>query len=403
MSPLHKRMIDYIIPQELKKEGFYTFFTPIESTQGSEVIINGEKVLMFGSNSYLGLTDHPKIKEAAINATAKYGTGCSGSRFLNGTIDLHLRLERALADYVGKEDAVVFSTGFQANLGAVSVLTGRHDYILIDELDHASIIDGCRLSFSKIIKYKHNNIESLEYELSLLPKNKIKMIIVDGVFSMEGDIVNLPEVVRVAKKYDANIMVDEAHSIGIMGKNGAGSASHFGLSNDVDVIMGTFSKSLASVGGFIASDEATTNYVRHNSRSLIFSASVSPANAASALAALTVIKEETERIDQLWNNTRFALKLLKDIGFDVGKTETPIIPIYIRDNIKTFKLTKLLLEEGVFVNAVVSPAVRSDSSLIRFSLMATHTPNQIETAIEKLRKAAIELGILVNQEVLETV
>lgn len=400
MSPLYKRMIDYVIPQELKKEGFYTFFTPIESSQGSEVVINGKKVLMFGSNSYLGLTDHPKIKTASMNAIIKYGTGCSGSRFLNGTIDLHLQLEKALANYVGKEDAVVFSTGFQANLGAVSVLTGRHDYILIDELDHASIIDGCRLSFSKIIKYKHNNIESLENELSLLPKNKIKLIIVDGVFSMEGDIVNLPEIVRVAKKYDANIMVDEAHSIGIMGKNGAGSVSHFGLTNDVDVIMGTFSKSLASVGGFIASDEATVNYVRHNSRSLIFSASVSPANTASALAALEVIKEEPERIEQLWNNTSFALKLLKDMGFDVGKTETPIIPIYIRDNIKTFKLTKLLLENGVFVNAVVSPAVRSDSSLIRFSLMATHTTNQIETAVEKIRKAAIELDILVNQHVL---
>ena len=319
MSPLHERMNAFTVPQKLKKEGYYPFFTPIESVQDTEVLINGNKILMFGSNSYLGLTNHPKIKEAAINAIKKYGTGCSGSRFLNGTIDLHLKLEKALANYVGKDDAVVFSTGFQANLGAVSSLTGRNDYILIDELDHASIIDGCRLSFSKVIKYKHNDVESLEYELGLLPYNKIKLIIVDGVFSMEGDIVNLPEIVKIAKKYSANIMVDEAHSIGIMGKDGAGSVSHFGLTEKVDVIMGTFSKSLASVGGFIAGDASTINYVRHNSRSLIFSASISPANAASALAALDVIKEEPQRIKQLWKNTHFALGLLRNLGFDIGK------------------------------------------------------------------------------------
>jgi len=398
MNPLQKKMNAYVAPQEVKKHGFYPFFTTIESAQGTEVLIKGKKVLMFGSNSYLGLTNHPKIKEAAINAIKKYGTGCAGSRFLNGTIDLHIQLEKALADYVGKEAAVVFSTGFQANLGTVSALTGRHDYILIDEHDHASIIDGCRLSFSKIIKYKHNDIDSLENELKLLPRDKIKLIVVDGVFSMEGDIVKLPAIVKVAEKYAASIMVDEAHSIGVLGKNGSGSVSHFRLTNKVDIIMGTFSKSLASVGGFIAGDEATINYLKHHSRSLIFSASISPANTASALAALEIIKAEPQRIEQLWKNTRFAMKSLKDLGFDIGKTETPIIPIYIRDDMKTFQLTRMLLDDGVFVNAVVSPAVKSDSSLIRFSLMATHTTKQIETVIEKIRKASVKLDILVNQE-----
>jgi len=401
MNLLQKKMNAYVTPQEIKKQGYYPYFWAIESEQDTEVLIDGKKVLMFGSNSYLGLTNHPKIKEAAINAIKKYGTGCAGSRFLNGTIDLHIQLEKALADYVGKEAAVVFSTGFQANLGTVSSLTGRHDFILIDENDHACIIDGCRLSFSKVIKYKHNDIDSLENELKLLPRDKIKLIVVDGVFSMEGDIVDLPGIAKVAEKYAASIMVDEAHSIGVLGKNGSGSVSHFGLTNEVDIIMGTFSKSLASVGGFIAADAATINYLKHHSRSLIFSASISPANAASALAALEIIKEEPQRMEQLWKNTHYAMKCLRDIGFDIGKTETPIIPIYIRDDVKTFQLTKMLLDDGVFVNAVVSPAVRGDSSLIRFSLMATHTTNQIETAIEKIKKAALKLDILVNQDILQ--
>jgi 8-amino-7-oxononanoate synthase len=385
MNELQKKMRAYIVPQEIKKHGYYPYFNPIESVQDTEVVVGGKKVLMFGSNSYLGLTNHSKIKAAAIHAINKYGTGCAGSRFLNGTIDLHVQLEEALADFVGKEAAVVFSTGFQANLGAVSALTGRHDYILIDELDHASIFDGCRLSFSKVIKYKHNDMASLENELKILPRDKIKLIVVDGVFSMEGDIVNLPEIAKMAEKYAASIMVDEAHSIGIMGKNGSGSVSHFGLTDKVDIIMGTFSKSLASVGGFIAGNADTINYLKHNARALMFSASISPANAASALASLEVIKAEPERIEQLWKNTHYAMRRLKDLGFDIGKTETPIIPIYIRDDVKTFKLTKMLLNEGVFVNAVVSPAVRSDSSLIRFSLMATHTTKQIETANVKWR------------------
>lgn len=397
MTPLDKKMLAYVAPQETKRRGYYPYFNPIESAQDTEVLINGKKILMFGSNSYLGLTNHPKIKEASISAINKYGTGCAGSRFLNGTIDLHIQLEEALAKYLGKEAAIVFSTGFQANLGTVPTLTGRTDYILIDELDHASIIDGCRLSFSKVIKYKHNDIQSLEKELSILPADKIKLIVVEGIFSMEGDIVNLPDIVKIARKYEANIMLDEAHSIGVLGKNGAGAAAHFGLTDQVDIIMGTFSKSLASIGGFIAGDAAMINFMKHHSRTLIFSASISPANAASALAALEIVKTEPQRIDQLWKNTHYAMKRLKELGFDIGKSQSPIIPIYIRDDEKTFKLTRMLLDDGVFVNAVVSPAVKSDSSLIRFSLMATHTIAQIETAIEKIHAASKKLFILTNQ------
>ncbi len=387
----------YIAPQEIKKRGYYPYFNPIESAQDTEVVVGGKKVLMFGSNSYLGLTNHPQIKEASINAVNKYGTGCAGSRFLNGTIDLHIQLEKALADYLGKEAAIVFSTGFQANLGTVSALAGRTDYLLIDECDHASIIDGCRLSFSKVIKFKHNDIQSLEKELSTLPADKIKLIVIEGIFSMEGDVINLPDIVKTAQKYGASIMLDEAHSIGVLGKNGAGAAAHFGLSDQVDIIMGTFSKSLASIGGFIAGDESLINFIKHNSRSLIFSASISPANAASAFAALKIIQEEPQRIEQLWKNTHYAMKRLKELGFETGKTQSPIIPIYIRDDEKTFKLTRMLLEDGLFVNAVVSPAVKSDSSLIRFSLMATHTIAQIDAAIEKINKAAKKLHILSTQ------
>ena len=393
MNPLKKKMQAYIVPQEIKKHGYYPFFREIESAQDTEILIDGKKILMFGSNSYLGLTNHPKTKEAAINAIKKYGTGCAGSRFLNGTIDLHIQLENVLADFVGKAAAIVFSTGLQSNLGTVSALTGRNDYILIDELDHASIIDGCRLSFSKTIKYKHNDINDLEKALKLLPSAGIKLIVVDGVFSMEGDIVDLPQIVKVAEKYSANIMVDEAHSLGVMGRHGSGVSSHFGLTDKIDIIMGTFSKSLASVGGFIASDEHTINYLKHQSRSLMFSASISPANAASALAAIEIVKAEPERIEQLWINTRYALKSLKELGFDVGKTETPIIPIYVRNDAKTFKLTKMLQDEGIFVNPVVSPAVKSDSSLIRFSLMATHTAQQIDLAIGKIDKVAKILNL----------
>lgn len=398
MNILKTRTKKFTIPQELKKAGLYPYFRTIESAQDTEVIINKKKVLMFGSNSYLGLTNHPKIKEAAKKAIDKYGTGCAGSRFLNGTLDLHNELENKLANFVGKESAIVFSTGFQSNLGTVSALTGRNDYIILDEQDHASIIDGSRLSFSKVVKFSHNDIESLEKELMSMNPEQIKLIVVDGIFSMEGDIIRLPEISALAKKYSANIMVDDAHSLGVIGKNGSGTASHFGLTDNVDLIMGTFSKSLASIGGFIASDEDTINYLKHNSRALMFSASIAPANAASVLSALEIIEKEPERIKKLWDNTHYAMNILREMGFDIGKTESPIIPIYIRDNTKTFLITQELLNEGVFINPIVSPAVRSDSSLMRFSLMATHSIQQIDTALEKINSVAKKYQVITSQE-----
>lgn len=388
----------YNVPQKIQQLGLYPYFRTIESEQDTVVKINGKDVLMFGSNSYLGLTNHPKLKEASKKAIDKYGSGCAGSRFLNGTLDLHIELEQRLAEFVGKEGALVFSTGYQVNLGVISSLTGRHDYLILDELDHACIIDGARLSFSKVLKYKHNDMESLEKILNKCEPDKIKLIAIDGVFSMEGDIVKLPEIVELAKKYNANIMVDDAHSLGVLGRNGRGTADHFGLTDDVDLIMGTFSKSLASIGGFIAASNDTINYLKHNARSLIFSASIAPANAASVIAALDLIQEEPERIDKVWENTRYALGLLKDAGFDTGHTETPIIPVFIRDDFKTFKITKMLLEEGVFVNPVVSPAVASSESLLRFSLMSTHTHDQIEEGVSKIVACAKKLGVLNNEE-----
>jgi 8-amino-7-oxononanoate synthase len=356
--------------------------------------MNGKKVLMFGSNSYLGLTNHPKVKEAAINAIKKYGSGCAGSRFLNGTLDIHIELENRLAQFVGKDAALVYSTGFQSNLGAIPTVTFRNDYVILDELDHASIIEGARLSFAKTLKFKHNDMGSLEKMLKQCEPDKLKLIVVDGIFSMEGDIINLPEVVRLAELYDANIMVDDAHSLGVIGEGGRGASSHFGLTDRVDIIMGTFSKSLASIGGFLASDHDTINLIKHTSRSLIFSASITPASTASALAALDIIISEPERIEQLWVNTRFCLEGFRNMGFDTGPTCSPIIPLMIRDNTKTFLFTKMVFEEGVFVNPVVSPAVDNDSTLIRFSLMATHTQSQIEMALEKIQKIGRQLEII---------
>ncbi len=393
-------MSGYDIPQKIQQLGLYPYFRTIESEQDTVVKIKGKDVLMFGSNSYLGLTNHPKLKEASKAAIDKYGSGCAGSRFLNGTLDLHLELENRLANFVGKQGALVFSTGFQVNLGVIASIPGRHDYIIIDEYDHACIIDGARLSFAKVLKYKHNDMESLEKVLSKCEPDTIKLIAVDGVFSMEGDLAKLPQIHKLAKKYRANIMVDDAHGLGVMGDNGRGTSNHFGLTEEVDLIMGTFSKSLASIGGFIAADNDTINYLKHNARSLIFSASIAPANAASALAAIDIMEQEPERLQKLWSNTKLAMSLLKKSGFDIGHTETPVIPIYIRDDHKTFLLTKVLLEQGVFVNPVVSPAVPSTSSLIRFSLMATHTEAQIIEAIEKITQMAIELEILDVQKVL---
>ncbi len=394
MRKLQLILSKYDAPQQAMRAGIYPYFREIESDQDTVVTINGKKVLMFGSNSYLGLTNHPKIKEAAKNAIDKYGTGCAGSRFLNGTLDIHIKLEERLADLVGKDGALCYSTGFQVNLGVVSVLTGRRDHILLDEFDHASIIEGSRLSFSKVLKFAHNDMAALEAKLKRCTTESMKLIVVDGIFSMEGDIAKLPELVRIADKYDATIMIDDAHSIGVLGKNGSGTASHFDLTDKVDLIMGTFSKSLASLGGFIAADKDTINYIKHNSRSLIFSASMTPASAASVLAAIDIMVSEPERIKHLWEMTDYALRGFKEMGFDTGKSETPIIPLFIRDDIKSLLLTQALLADGIFVNPVVSPAVPKEDCLIRYSLMATHTKEQVEISIEKITKAAKNLKIL---------
>lgn len=399
MGLLRDKLSEYDAPQQAMAAGIYPYFRVIESDQDTEVLINGKKVLMFGSNSYLGLTNHPKIKEAAKNAIDKYGTGCAGSRFLNGTLDIHIELEDRLAKLMNKDAALCYSTGFQVNLGVVSALTGRSDYLILDELNHASIIEGSRLSFSKILKYEHNNMEALEAKLKLCVPDKIKLIVVDGIFSMEGDIVNLPEIVRLAEKYDASIMVDDAHSIGVLGKNGAGTASHFGLSDKVDLTMGTFSKSLASLGGFIAADNEVINYLKHNSRSLIFSASMTPASAATVLAALDIMESEPERITQLWKLSDYARNAFNDLGFDTGISASPIIPLFIRNEIMTLHMTRILMDDGIFVNPVVSPGVPKEDSLIRFSLMATHTFEQVDIAIDKIAKAAIKLGVLTGATV----
>ncbi|MCM1067742.1 MAG: pyridoxal phosphate-dependent aminotransferase family protein [Muribaculaceae bacterium] len=394
MKLLQAKLAKYTTPQEAKAAGVYPYFRAISSEQDPEVIINGRRVLMFGSNCYTGLVNDPRIKEAAIEATRKYGTGCAGSPFLNGTLDLHKQLEARIAEYIGKEDVMIYSTGFGVNLGVVSTLTGREDYILWDEQDHASIIEGRRLSFSKSLKYKHNDMASLEEQLRKCDPDKVKLIVTDGVFSMEGDVANLPEIVALAKKYNASVMVDEAHAIGVFGNGGRGVCDHFGVTGDVDLIMGTFSKSFASLGGFIATDKEITNFLRHHSRSYIFTASITPASTAAALKAIDIMESEPELQENLWKLTNMALDGFRERGFEIGNTSTPIIPLYIRDNFKTFKITRDLLEEGIFVNPVVSPAVAPQDTLIRFSLMATHTPEQVNRALETITKVFKENGVL---------
>ena len=383
-------MMKYDAPQRAKAAGIYPYFRAIESDQDTEVVINGKKVLMFGSNAYLGLTNHPKVKEAAVAATKKYGTGMAGSRFLNGTLDIHLELERKLANFMDKDEAIVFPTGFSVNEGVLGCITDRNDFIIWDERDHASIIEGIRTSFSTKYKFRHNDMGSLEKQLKRCDPRRVKLIVVDGVFSMEGDLANLPEIVRLARKYNANIMVDEAHSLGVLGKrySGKGVCDHFGVLDDVDLVMGTFSKSLASIGGFIAGEYAVVNYLRHNARTNIFSAT------AAASVALDILKSEPERVKKLWELTHYAIKQFKEKGFELGPTETPIMPLYVRDNDKTFLITKLLFEEGIFVNPVVSPAVAPDDTLIRYSLMATHTKEQIDYSIEHIANVFKKLQII---------
>ncbi len=394
MKLLQEKLSKYTAPQEAKAAGIYPYFRAISSEQDPEVIINGKRVLMFGSNCYTGLVNDPRIKEAAIEATRKYGTGCAGSPFLNGTLDLHKQLEARIAEYIGKEDVMIYSTGFGVNLGVVSCLTGREDYIIWDEQDHASIIEGRRLSFSQSLKYKHNDMESLETQLRKCAPDKVKLIVTDGVFSMEGDVANLPRIIELAKEYNATVMVDEAHSIGVFGEGGRGICNHYGVSDDVDLIMGTFSKSFASLGGFIATDKDITNFLRHHSRSYIFTASITPASTAAALKAIDIMIAEPERQKNLWDLTNYALDGFREMGLEIGHTSTPIIPLYIRDNFKTFQITTDLFNEGIFVNPVVSPAVAPHDTLIRFSLMATHTKEQVTEALEKIEKVFRKNGVL---------
>ena len=386
MKLLQAKLAQYTAPQEAKAAGVYPYFRAISSEQDPEVIINGKKVLMFGSNCYSGLVNDPLIKEAAIEAIRKYGTGCSGSPFLNGTLDLHKQLEAAIAEYIGKEDVMIYSTGFEVNLGVVECLTGPKDYILWDEQDHASIIEGLRASFSKSLKFKHRDYESLERQLERCDPDRCKLIVSDSVFSMEGDVADVKKMVELAKKYNAALMIDEAHGIGVFGEGGRGVCHAQGVAQDVDLIMGTFSKSFASLGGFIATDKEITNFLRHHSRSYIFTASITPASTAAALKAIEIMKAEPERQENLWKLTHYALDGFKNMGIEIGNTSTPIIPLFIRDNFKTFAITRDLLEEGIFVNPVVSPAVAPQDTLIRFSLMATHTMEQVTVALEKIQK-----------------
>lgn len=385
----------YTVPQDVKARGIYPYYKPISSGQDPIVTMaDGHKVLMFGSNSYLGLSDDPRLKAAAIKAIEKYGTSCSGSRFLNGTLDLHVELEERLAKFVGKEEAVTYSTGFQVNLGVVSCLGFRDGYILLDETDHACIIDGSRLSFSTVYKFRHNDMASLEKKLQACEKDAPKLIVIDGVYSMLGDLAKLPEICDLCDKYDASVMVDDAHSLGVFGKDGSGTASHFGLTDRVDLIMGTFSKSFGSLGGFIAGDHDVLNYIKHNSRSLIFSASMTPASTAAALEALNIMISEPERREHLWDVTRYAWKCFRENGFDINLTESPIIPLMVRDTIKAMTIVEEAYKQGVFITPVIAPAVPEKDVLIRFALMATHQREHVDQAVEVLTKIFREQGVI---------
>lgn len=392
-SDIFEKCFKFNTAKELQKAGIYPFFRIIESAQDPEVIMNGKKMIMVGSNNYLGLTNHPKVKEAAIEAVKKYGTGCAGSRFLNGTLDIHVKLEDRLAKFMRKEAALVFSTGFQVNLGVISALVGKDDVVIIDKMDHASIVDGCRLSCGEVKRFKHNDMSDLQRIISE-NNGRGKLVVVDGVFSMEGDIVKLPEVVEIAKKNGARLLVDDAHGIGVLGKTGRGTAEHFGLEDEVDLIMGTYSKSLASIGGFIAGDADVIHYIKHFARSLIFSASPPPASIAAVNAALDIIENEPERIERLWKNTNKMLKGFRDLGFDLGPSETPIIPIIVGEDEIAFKFVMMLQEEGIFANVAVSPAVPPGKAIIRTSYMATHTDEQLDIVLQAFKKVGKALGVI---------
>jgi 8-amino-7-oxononanoate synthase len=373
--------------------GFYPYFHVVESQQDPEVIVEGRKMIMLGSNNYLGLTSHPEVKEAAVEAVRKYGSGCAGSRFLNGTLDIHVKLEEQLAAFFRKEAALMLSTGYQTNLGIISSLAGKDDVVVIDKLDHASIIDACRLSYADVKKFKHNDMNSLEFVLKECG-DRGKLVVVDGVYSMEGDIAPLPEIVPLCRKYGARLMVDDAHGVGVIGKTGRGTAEHFGMEKDVDIIMGTYSKSLASIGGFVVANEDVIHFMKHNSRQLIFSASPPPASVASVIAALGIIDREPERRERLWHNTNKMMKAFKRMGFDTGASETPIIPLVMGEMEQAFMMWKTLYDQGVFVNPVVPPAVPQGRCMIRTSYMATHTDEMLDRVLNILEKAGKELGVI---------
>ena len=379
--------------REAQEAGFYPYFIPLTDSEGTEVSIGDHRLVMIGSNNYLGLTTHPDVRRAAIEATEKYGTSCTGSRFLNGTLELHLELERELARFMGKEAALVFPTGYQTNVGTITALVGRHDFVITDKDDHASIVDGCNMAFGEVRRFGHNDIDHMERVLSRLPEEAGKLVVVDGVFSMGGDLARLPEIVPLCKEYGARVMVDDAHAVGVVG-GGRGTATHYGLNDDVDLIMGTFSKSFASLGGFIAGDDDVVHYVQHHARSLIFSASMSPANTAAALAALKVMEEEPERIERVNEIAQYMRDAYRRLGFDVGNTVTPIIPIIIGDDMPTMVAWKALYEAGVYTNPVIPPAVPSGSSLLRTSYMATHTDEQLEHVLAAFEDVGQRLGII---------
>lgn len=394
MGQLQERYKYYREPQKYIEAGVYPYFRAITSKQGTEVDMEGHHVLMFGSNAYTGLTGDQRVIDAAKRALDKYGSGCAGSRFLNGTLDIHVQLEKELAEFVHKDATLCFSTGFSVNQGVLAQVVGKGDYIICDDRDHASIVDGRRLSFARQLHYKHNDMEDLERVLKALPQDAIKLIVVDGVFSMEGDLAKLPEIVALKKKYNCSVMVDEAHGLGVFGKQGRGVCDHFGLTDEVDLIMGTFSKSLASIGGFIAGDADTINYLRHTCRTYIFSASNTPAATAAAMEALHILQQEPERLENLWEVTKYALERFREEGFEIGDTESPIIPLYVRDIEKTFLVTKLAFDAGVFINPVIPPACAPQDTLVRFALMANHTKDEVDRGVKALKKIFVEQGII---------
>ncbi len=393
---LFEKCKKYTAAKEVMAAGFYPYFRVVESEQNPEVIVEGKRMIMLGSNNYLGLTSHPKVKAAAVEAIKKYGSGCAGSRFLNGTLDIHVRLEEKLAAFFRKDGALTFSTGYQTNLGIISAIAGRDDVVVIDKLDHASIIDACRLSFAEVRKFKHNDMASLEFVLKECG-SKGKLVVVDGVYSMEGDIAPLPDIIRVCRKYGARLMVDDAHGVGVLGKTGRGTAEHFDVEDDVDIIMGTYSKSMASIGGFVAANEDVIHYIKHNSRPLIFSASPPPASVASVIAALDIIDQEPERRERLWHNTNKMMKAFKQMGFDTGVSETPIIPLLMGEMERAFMMWKILGQEGVFVNPVVPPATQPGRCLIRTSYMATHTDEMLDRVLTIFEQADKKLSAMTLQ------